>query len=224
MVSSEYETILQWHPEMILISKTPMIWKGFLSSSCESNDGQTVRVKLKLCVPNYPSLRNAQLYFGKKISDLRDTDFNRKVNELMQNVTKVSTFLRQLQSLLSDTFGNTYETSRIIGNSSMDIIQELQSTLQTPSEVMLSSNDNLNTIRLSLRNISLTLQRNDYSIYPWKVVTSDLPELPGFDPFEKGISSLSVARNKFKLHVEMLEKSWAHLQEIDEHGMQRIVL
>lgn len=81
-------------------------------------------------------------------------------------------------------------------------------------DVQLSCDQNMNTIKLSLRGISLTLQRCTET--PWKVVSSDIPVIPEFEGFEKNVTNLSVAMTKFKWQVEILEKAWEQLKEIDE--------
>lgn len=83
-------------------------------------------------------------------------------------------------------------------------------------DVQLSCVRNLSTIKLSLRGISLTLQRSDNVNIPWKVVSSDMPAIPMFEGFEKNVTNLSVAITKFKWQVELLEKAWEQLKEIDE--------
>lgn len=98
-----YEAILDWHPEMVLVSESPVTWKGFLiisHSSCTVRDAQCPRVKLKLVMHNYPSFDNAQISFGRHIAFLRNEEFRKKVNELMNSTQTVPSFLTQLQSLI----------------------------------------------------------------------------------------------------------------------------
>lgn len=95
---NDYKSIIQWHPEMILISEKPVTWKGFLKVSC--NSGRNMRIKLKLIVHNYPSLCDAEINFGKEIAFIRNKEFSEKVKNLMHNVNKISIFLKQLQLLI----------------------------------------------------------------------------------------------------------------------------
>lgn len=95
---NDYKSIIQWHPEMILISEKPITWKGFLKVSC--NSGRNMRIKLKLIVYNYPSLCDAEINFGKEIAFIRNKEFSEKVKNLMHNVNKISPFLKQLQLLI----------------------------------------------------------------------------------------------------------------------------
>lgn len=83
-------------------------------------------------------------------------------------------------------------------------------------DVLISSDQNLNIIKLHYRNVSVTLQRCNSTEHPWKVIASDLPDIPIFKDFEKNMTNLSVAKTKFKWHVEILEKAWEQLEEIDE--------
>jgi len=97
------EALLKWHPEMILISESPVTWQGFLiisKSSYAAHEIYYPRVKLKLIVPNYPSLYNMQVRFGKQITFLRNKELCSKMKELMNTVHTVSSFLTQLQSLI----------------------------------------------------------------------------------------------------------------------------
>ena len=95
---SDYKFMIQLYPEMILVSKKPVTWKGFLEIPC--NSGRSIRIRLKLIVHNYPSLSGAEMYFGKEIAFIRRKEFSDKVKDLMCSVTKVSTFLKQLQLLI----------------------------------------------------------------------------------------------------------------------------
>lgn len=83
-------------------------------------------------------------------------------------------------------------------------------------DVKLLCDRNLSTIKFSLKDVSLVLQRCNTSEIPWKVVSSDLPDIPVFQAFEKNITSLSVAMTKFVWQVELLEKAWKQLNEIDK--------
>ncbi|XP_029040269.2 E3 ubiquitin-protein ligase FANCL isoform X3 [Osmia bicornis bicornis] len=202
VVPDDYEAIIQWHPEMILVSKNPVTWQGFITASCNFNAGINIRIKLKLTVPNYPSLIDAEINFGKEITFIRNEEFNRRVKNLTNHATKVSIFLRQLQSLI----GKFINTARIIENNEYEttnnkvkeMLQELQNVLETPS-------------------VAIKLQKVKYGMHPWSVVYSDLPEIPALGPFEKNVSTLIVARNKFRLQVEILEKAWSNLKQIDEN-------
>jgi len=60
------------------------------------------------------------------------------------------------------------------------------------------------------------LQRYNNIGTPWRVVSSDLPKIPAFKEFEKNITNLTVAMTKFKWKIELLEKAWEQLKEIDE--------
>ncbi|XP_078050577.1 E3 ubiquitin-protein ligase Fancl isoform X2 [Augochlora pura] len=220
MSSNDRETMIEWHPEMILVFKAPYTWEGFLKVSCRSNTGRNIRIKLKLIVPNYPSLYDANINFGKEITLINNhIDFSNQVKDLMSYAKNVPLFLRQLQSLVSIYIDVSYIEDNIYDvtdSNALDVLQELKLVLAIPSTVQLLSDTCLNTIKLSLNNVSLQLQRTKCRLRPWTVIQSDLPEIPGFGPFEKNVTTLNAARNKFKLQVEMLETTWSNLQQIDE--------
>jgi len=212
------EEIFNWHPEMILVSKSPVTWKGFLIIShslyTAGNTGCS-RVKLKLVMPNYPSFDNAEISFGRQIAFLRNKEFSRKVKESINSAQSVVSFLTHLQTLIGKYMANT--ESKILMTdfkSTKNFLQDVKAALQNSSDVQLSCNQILSTITLSLRGISLTLQRCNNIGIPWKVVSSDIPMLEGF---EKNLINLSVAMTKFKWRVEMLENAWEQLKEIDEN-------
>ncbi|XP_011880434.1 PREDICTED: E3 ubiquitin-protein ligase FANCL [Vollenhovia emeryi] len=213
-----YEAIWDWHPEMILVSESPVTWKGFLivsHSSYVAGDARCSRVKLKLAMPDYPSFDNAQIAFGRHIALLRNREFSRRVKDLMTSAQTVLSFFTQLQSLVSQYMLNTDSKSRMIDfKSTRDFLQDVRTALQNPSNVQLSSDRDLNTIKLSLRGVSLTLQRCNDVGAPWKVVSSDMPAIP---TFEKNVTNLSIAMTKFKWQVELLERAWEQLREIDEN-------
>lgn len=80
-------------------------------------------------------------------------------------------------------------------------------------DVQLSCDRSLNIIKLSLRGISLTLQRCNNVENPWEVVSSDMPSI---STFIYKYNNLSVAMTKFQFEVEIFEKAWEQLKEIDE--------
>lgn len=101
MITDDYENIIQWYPELVLVSKQPITWQGFLPISCNSCSKRIIRIKLKLILPKFPSLDDVEINFGKAITLLRSNEgFGQKVQELTRNVTKLSSFLRKLQSLI----------------------------------------------------------------------------------------------------------------------------
>ncbi|XP_043262653.1 E3 ubiquitin-protein ligase FANCL isoform X2 [Colletes gigas] len=197
MVIDDYKVIVQCHPEMILTSETPVTWQGFLAVSCRSNSGRNIRVKLKLIVPNYPLLHDANINFGKEITRIRSIEFSQKSN-----------FINNAH--IED------DSHEVADNKAVELLQELKDALETSPGVKLLSDNNLNTIQLFMNGVSLTLQRTKYRACPWIVIHSDLPEIPAFGPFEKNLSTLIIARNKFKLQVEILENAWSNLRQIDE--------
>lgn len=99
----DYADISKLHPEMILTSKYPITWKGFLIIPVETLSARDVRcprIKLKLIVPNYPSLRDMQVNFGKQIATLRNRQFSNSVKNLLKTASTVSSFLKQLQLII----------------------------------------------------------------------------------------------------------------------------
>lgn len=95
-----------WHPEMVLVSKSPVTLQGFLiipNLPSPAWNRLQFRVKLQLIAPNYPLLQNAQINFGTTIALLRDGKFNKEIRKLMNSDITVPLFLTQLQSLIVST-------------------------------------------------------------------------------------------------------------------------
>ncbi|KYM75574.1 E3 ubiquitin-protein ligase FANCL [Atta colombica] len=214
-----YEEILKCHPEMILISESPVTWQGFLlvSELYPTTNIRCSRVKVKLVMPNYPSFDKARISFGKHIAFLRNIGFSREVKKSMKTQQKtVSLFLSQLQLLIGKYIHNTSSKVCIPFDfeSTTNFLHDIKAALQNQSDVQLSCDRNLSTIKLSLREIFLTLQRCKDIDIPWKVVSSNMPE-----NFEKIVLSknLNIMTTKFKWQVEILERAWEQLKEIDEN-------
>lgn len=83
-------------------------------------------------------------------------------------------------------------------------------------DIQILSDSTLNTVKLSLRNVTVKLQRAIFGPHPWTVVSCDLPEIPDLGPFENNLDTLTIARNKLKRQVEIFEKAWLKLKQIDE--------
>ncbi|XP_029174028.1 E3 ubiquitin-protein ligase FANCL [Nylanderia fulva] len=220
--SYDYGAILERHPEIILVSESPVTWYGFLiisHSLCTAYDFQSPRVKLKLIMSAYPSFEQAHIEFGRQIASLRNKEFHKRVKQLMttfKSEQTVSSFLTQLQSLIGEYMHNT---KTLIPNpdTMRYFLQELKAALHHLPDMKISSDQNLSIIKLHYRDVSITLQRCNNTELPWTVIASDLPNIPSFEGFEKNVTNLSVAKTKFKWQVEILRKAWEQLEEIDEN-------
>ncbi|KYN03720.1 E3 ubiquitin-protein ligase FANCL [Cyphomyrmex costatus] len=205
---------------MILVSESPVTWQGFLLvSKLLYPVGYTrcPRVKVKLVMPNYPSFDEAQISFGKHIAFLRNEKFSREVKNSIKSQKTVLSFLSQLQLLIDKYIHNTDNKVYIPFDfeSTKDFLDDIKAALQNQSDVQLSCDRNLNTIKLFLREIFLTLQRSKNIDIPWNVISSNMPE-----NFKKVVvlsKNLNAVVTKFKWQVELLEKAWEQLKEIDEN-------
>lgn len=91
---NEYEELLKWYPQLILISENPVTLHGLL------NINNNYQIEIKLKVPKYPSLKHATVNFGKKISLMYGTDFSVKVKDLLRSTNSIMSFLNHLQKLM----------------------------------------------------------------------------------------------------------------------------
>ncbi|XP_017877086.1 E3 ubiquitin-protein ligase FANCL, partial [Ceratina calcarata] len=89
--------------------------------------------------------------------------------------------------------------------------------LDTSSEIQVFSDWTLSTITLSLNDVTLKLRRPKRETCPWTIVHSDLPDVSELGSFDKNIPNLAAARNKLKSQVQILERAWWNLKEIDEN-------
>ncbi|KAI4488545.1 hypothetical protein M0802_011493 [Mischocyttarus mexicanus] len=216
MLIEECQSIIQWHPEIILTSTSPITWQGLLIIPIPSNGMERQTVKLRLILPNYPLIHDAELHFGRKYPFLRNRTFITSVNDLIQKSSSVSSFLRLLQSLISETIDKLKEEyNEPIDQSPTIILQDLKNIFESKSGITLSSNSFLDTIKLSLRNIHIVLKRTNDNINPWNIISNDLPDIYGLGSFNQKISSLTIIIDKFKQQVDRFDALWKVLSEID---------
>lgn len=81
-----------------------------------------------------------------------------------------------------------------------------------------SSTKDLSAVKLTLNDISMIVQPIITSTghNSWKILSSDLPELPGYYTNDKKIFSLKEIRNLFQKQVNTLEEVWDQLRKIDK--------
>ncbi|XP_015588766.1 E3 ubiquitin-protein ligase FANCL [Cephus cinctus] len=210
--------VLRWHPGLALVSESPFTWDGLLNIPWDIGGNQCTRIRIKFIVPEYPYLNDAKLYFGPDVTLLHHRKFDATVQSLLRSASTVSSFLRQLQMhachIIKTKSGICHGTTAHTGKGMLD---DLKNALNTPSDVQLSSNSNLDLIKLTLKDVSIVIRRNSNSINPWEIVTSYLPEIPGVEPLGKNVSSLLDIRKKFQMHVQLLEKTWHTLFLIDRN-------
>lgn len=69
----------------------------------------------------------------------------------------------------------------------------------------------MNDISLIVQPITTPMAQNT-----WRTVSSDLPELPGFNFSDKKSLTLKEIRKSFQKQVETLEDVWDQLRKIDK--------
>lgn len=74
----------------------------------------------------------------------------------------------------------------------------------------------LSVIKLTCRDISISLNRNPTGNRPWSVLSSDLPELKNWQPLESCIPTLNEAAEVLKTRVDELQDTWFELNDIDK--------
>ncbi|XP_015123577.1 E3 ubiquitin-protein ligase FANCL [Diachasma alloeum] len=208
---AEYSDIVKCHPLLVLISEKPMTWYGFLLVNKDT------RVEMKLRVPHYPELRDASVRFGEQICLLQGSDFKNKFKELLVNGTSVLSFLRQLQGLMEGIIKQKTNDSPTKSHFfDKDMLKELTTLLREP-DIEVQGNNDLSAVKVIYKSISVTLKPENTTSNSWALVSSDLPELPVWRPFDKCIPTLMDASKTLKSRVDALEDTWRELAEIDEN-------
>ncbi|XP_074097031.1 E3 ubiquitin-protein ligase Fancl [Cotesia typhae] len=206
---NEYEELLKWYPQLILISENPVTLHGLL------NINNNCQIEIKLKVPKYPSLKHATVNFGKKISLMYGTDFSVKVNDLLRSINSIMSFLNQLQKLM-ETIIKDKHVDTIVDADWFDNynLEELKSALMIP-DVNIYASSGLEIIKLTYKDISIKLKETKSYNNPWIIVSSDLPEQRTLPALETCISTLTEAAETLKTRVDSLENIWIDLRDID---------
>ncbi|XP_011297839.1 E3 ubiquitin-protein ligase FANCL [Fopius arisanus] len=207
---AEYSDIVKCHPLLVLISEKPMTWYGFMVVNKDT------RIEIKLRVPHYPELRGASVHFGQQICLFQGSEFRSKYKGLLQNATSVLSFLRQLQGLMEGII----KKKRIESTTkeyffNKDMLKELKTVLKEPN-IEVQGNNDLSAVKIIYKSISVTLKPENTG-NSWALISSDLPELPIWRPFDKCISTLMEATKTLQAKVNALEDIWRELAEIDEN-------
>lgn len=108
----EFDEMLEQYPQMILTSKAPTTWKGFVTVRNNTTNMEK-KVKLKIIVPLFPHLEKTLVLFGGSIAVLFGPKFKKQLTSLLSNSESVPSFLQELIKLivcLHDLFQSTSNT------------------------------------------------------------------------------------------------------------------
>ncbi|XP_012251996.2 E3 ubiquitin-protein ligase FANCL [Athalia rosae] len=211
MESGECAEIIKRHPELILVSNQPVTWEGMLGLPV--NLMETNRVRIKLTIPNFPRFNDAQLRFGKNATVVFRKNFNKRMKNLLQSAVSISSFLRQLQVLIGEAFGQNSICPTNIDVYS--VISELDDVMRSSCEVRLSQSEGLSLVELVLRDICVKLKSDPSCADKWKIVSSDVGQLQGSELAVGTTITLCEAAKKLEHQVESLEFVWEKLRDID---------
>ena len=95
----DFDEILTKHPEIILISKSPPSWKGFLSINNNYTNCK-MKIKVKLVVPSYPRLDNAIIHFGGNIAFLFGKHLKNQIDSIIKKSESVPCFFEELATVI----------------------------------------------------------------------------------------------------------------------------
>lgn len=213
MEANECAEMIRRHPELILVSNSPITWDGMLNVPI--NSIQKSKVRLKLTLPDFPLFNGASLKFGRNSAALLNRDFDKKLINLLKNAASVTSFLKQLQILIGETLRR--KASGLTRIDDYSVISELEAVMYSPCEVRLSSSYGLNLVELVYNDILLKLQRDANCSDTWKIVSCDLAQLQGSELVVGTTISLKDAASKLEKQVESLENVWEHLRDIDRN-------
>ncbi|XP_012270594.1 uncharacterized protein LOC105694477 [Orussus abietinus] len=215
MMADMYFEIFDWYPNLILVSDHPVTWEGLLTTAGQTNLKHRLTLKIKLEVPNYPTLTGAKLLFGRTIGFLRTRELDKKISNLLNTTSTVLSFLRRLQMLFDDLIYCSSNTKIYTdGTFKEGTLEDLKNVLCTHSGMKLSSNRTFDFVKLYLKGVHTTLTKDTYYLSTWKVVSSDLPELT---VDQQKTLTLGVAMKKLEDRVQLLEDIWHQLSQIDRN-------
>ncbi|XP_014218744.1 E3 ubiquitin-protein ligase FANCL [Copidosoma floridanum] len=218
-MEDDFKEMLELYPTLVLVSESPPTWKGSLTvtnnyTNCKTN------VVVKFVVPLYPHLNDASIYFGRSIAFLFGNRFKNQIESLIKASESVPSFFQELTTAIEKMICDYHEKEMIISlktDAREKLLKELSYVLSENSEVELSSNKDLSTIKLSMNDISIIVEPsiNSSGQNSWKIVSSELPDVPGYTINEKKSFTLKEIRNMFQKQVDLLEDVWAQLRKLD---------
>ncbi|KAJ8687439.1 hypothetical protein QAD02_023233 [Eretmocerus hayati] len=218
----ELDDIFKMYPEMILISKSPMTWKGLLTVT-NNYTCCKMKIKVRLIVPSFPSLDDASIQFGHSIAFLFGANFKNQIDSLLKKSETVFLLLQELTATLEKLLGADQEDVTVMTSTKTDyterLLKELSGILSDYSDIQFSATKDLSAIRLTLDDISMVVQPTVTSagLNSWKIISSELPDIPNFTINEKKCLSLKDIRNMFQKQVYALEGVWDQLRRIDNY-------
>ncbi|XP_058793457.1 E3 ubiquitin-protein ligase FANCL isoform X2 [Phymastichus coffea] len=213
---TDFDQMFKQYPQIILVSKSPVTWIGFLTISNRIKNVEK-KVKLKLILPSFPNLDKASVLFGGNIAVLFGPKFKKQIASLSSSSESVPVFLQELRTLIEKLF-NERETDQVSNDLiQSDMREKLLKELET--DVQLSSTKDFSVIKLTMNDISMTVQPtvNSAGQNSWRIVSSDLPNIPDYSLSDKKTYSLKEIRKRFEKQVDMLERVYYQLRKIDSY-------
>ncbi|KAL7293375.1 hypothetical protein TKK_0013141 [Trichogramma kaykai] len=217
----DFKEIYKNFPELIYINESPSTWKGILTA-VNRHKNCDIKIKVKLVAPSFPALEDVTIFFGKNLANLFGTSFKNQIDSILKRSESLSKFLGELIAVIEQLLCD--QSNREINfncetDSRDKLLKELKFVLSERSEVEISASKNLSRIKLSMNEISLVIQPCVSSLgqNTWKIISSDLPELPGFNVCDRKSLTLKEIRNSFQKQVITLEDVWEQLRKIDNY-------
>ncbi|XP_051160141.1 E3 ubiquitin-protein ligase FANCL [Leptopilina boulardi] len=211
--------LLKWHPELILISKSPYTFEGFLSLPKICNIHGKIFIKIKLIVPFYPNLDDMTVYFTENFKKSFKSDFQKLILNSLQNRISLHSFLNHLKEYFILQVKNECVYYKCIANASFDPesmknrLNELRELLQNSSEIKVSSTYDMKNIKLTTNDISIIVQNKEGNL--WKIINSDIPNILDNNSIENTFLPLNSICNIFISKLDSLKRVWCELKEID---------
>lgn len=211
--------LYKWHPELVLISRCPYTFEGFLNLPKICNIHGKTFVKMKLVVPFYPNLDDINVYFTENFRRSFKTDFQQLLENSLQNESSLHSFLNQLREYFLLQVKKDCAHYKCITNESIDHVSlknrlnELRELLHKSSEIKVSSDSDMKNIKLTGNGISIIVQNKEGNL--WKIVNSEIPNILDNKSIENTPLSLNNICNIFMIKLESLKRVWNELEEID---------
>ncbi|XP_031789525.1 E3 ubiquitin-protein ligase FANCL isoform X2 [Nasonia vitripennis] len=215
----DFDEMFQLFPEMVLLSKSPPTWKGVIT--VRNSNNCKIKVKVKLTVPSFPRLDDAIVHFGSSIASLFGNSFTKQINSILKRSESVPALFVDLIKLIETLLSENQEQKMVIDpvetNARDKLLKELDNVLSENADVTFSSTKDLSAIKLTMNDISIVVQPilNNSGQHSWKIINTDLPDLPGYTGNERKPFSLKEIRNIFQRQVDTMEDVWDQLRRID---------
>ena len=99
-ITPDLVEVLNWHPEMLLIARNPLIFEGFLFVSKNSNMNYEYFMKMRLRAPFFPSAKDMSVSITTNLKFVLTTECKVETFNKFCGGTSVCSFIEDLKRSL----------------------------------------------------------------------------------------------------------------------------